>query len=142
MKKNELRIVNIPEKMEKFYGTGKMLHPSVEAIEELISNIPKGYVTTIDSIAKCLAKEAGVDVNCPMRIGNVVKKISKSYSNENIDFKIPFWRVIRSNKEVIKTQNYEYWATLLEDEGFKLSYSKPNSIMVEVTEDKLFDNFV
>jgi len=106
------RIVTIPVKMEKFYGKGKMLHPSMEEVEELIKIIPKGFLATIDSLSKRLAKDSGTDVACPMRTGNAIKKISERYSNDNIDFKLPFWRVIRSNKQVVKTKNFEFWASL------------------------------
>uniref|UniRef100_UPI003F5CE552 hypothetical protein n=1 Tax=Maribacter litoralis TaxID=2059726 RepID=UPI003F5CE552 len=75
------KIVDIPTKMEKFYGKGKMLHPSVEEIEELVKTIPKGFVATIDALAKRLATDFGTDVTCPMRTGNGIKKIAERYSN-------------------------------------------------------------
>ena len=133
------KIVDIPTKMEKFYGKGKMLHPSVEVIEELVKIIPKGFVVTIDLIAMRLAKDFGTDVTCPMRTGNALKKIAEHYSNDNIDFKIPFWRVIRSDKLVIKSKNFEYWASQLEDEGFKLLFTKNGSIKIDVDSSRMFD---
>ena len=131
------KIVDIPSKMEKFYGKGTMLHPSIEEVEALVKMIPKGFVVTIDAIAKQLAKEANTDVTCPMRTGNAIKKISERYSNDNINFDVPFWRVIRSNKMVVKTKNYEFWATVIEKEGFTLSFPKANEIKVEVNDDKV-----
>lgn len=132
------KIVAIPTKMEKFYGKGKMLHPSVEVIEELIKTIPKGKVATIDSLAKRLAKDYDTGVTCPMRTGNAIKKIAERYSNNNIDFQIPFWRIIRSDKLVIKFKNFEYWASQIEDEGFKLLYKKSGSIKVDVDSSRMF----
>lgn len=132
------KIVDIPVKMEKFYGKGKMLHPSVEVIEELVKTIPKGFVVTIDLIAKRLAKDFGTDVTCPMRTGNAIKKIAERYSNDNIDFQIPFWRVIRSDRLVIKSKNFEYWASQIEDEGFKLLFTKNGSIKVDVDSSRMF----
>ena len=63
-------IVSIPVKMEKFYGKGTMLHPSLDEIENLVNLIPKGKITTIDILCKRLAKDAGTNVTCPMRTGN------------------------------------------------------------------------
>lgn len=132
------KIVDIPPKMEKFYGKGKMLHPSIEEIEELVRTIPKGSVATIDALAKRLAKDLGTDVTCPMRTGNALKKIAERYSNDNIDFQLPFWRVIRSDKLVIKSKNFEFWASLIEDEGFKLLFTKSGSIKVNLDASKMF----
>jgi alkylated DNA nucleotide flippase Atl1 len=133
------KIVDIPVKMEKYYGKGKMLHPSVETVEKLVVSIPNGYVATIDGIAKRLTKDAGTDVTCPMRTGNAIKKIANRYTKENIDYKVPFWRVIRTDKIVIKSKDFEYWATLLEDEGFNLDFSKSGNVKVVVDSDKIFE---
>lgn len=132
------KIVDIPTKMEKFYGKGKMLHPSIDEIEELVKTIPKGYVATIDALSKRLAKDYSTDVTCPMRTGNAIKKIAERYSNNNIDFQIPFWRVIRSDKLVIKSRNFEFWASQIEDEGFKLLFTKNGSIKVDADSSKMF----
>jgi len=132
------KIVDIPIKMEKFYGKGKMLHPSIIDIEELVRTIPKGSVATIDSLAKRLAKIFSIDVTCPMRTGNALKKIAERYSNDNMDIKIPFWRVIRSDKLVIKSKNFEFWASKIEDEGFKLIFTKSGSIKLDVDSEKVF----
>ena len=132
------KIVPIPIKMEKFYGKGKMLHPSVEEVEMLIKTIPKGYVVTIDTIAKRLAKDFDTDVTCPMRTGNAVRKIAERFSSDTINYEIPFWRVIRSNNLVIKYKNFEFWASQLEDEGFKLLFTKSDAIKVAVDSNKLF----
>tara|TARA_R110002126_G_scaffold236965_1_gene380529 strand:- start:2115 stop:2531 length:417 start_codon:yes stop_codon:yes gene_type:complete len=132
------KIVDIPTKMEKFYGKGKMLHPTVEVIEELVKTIPKGKVATIDALAKRLAKDFSTDVTCPMRTGNAIKKIAERYSQDNADFQIPFWRVIRSDKLVIKSKDFEYWASKIEDEGFKLLFTKKGTLKLDVDSTRLF----
>ena len=133
------KIVDIPSKMEKFYGKGKMLHPSIEEIENLIKTIPICSVATIDALAKRLSTDFGTNVTCPMRTGNAIKKIAERYSNDNVDHKIPFWRVIRSNKMVIKSKNFELWASKIEDEGFKLLFPKPGSIKLDIDSNKMFN---
>lgn len=135
---NKSKIVDIPTKMEKFYGKGKMLHPSVEEIEELVKTIPKGFVATIDALAKRLATDYGTDVTCPMRTGNAIKKIAERYLNDNIDTQIPFWRVIRSDKLIIKSKNFEFCASQIEDEGFRLLFTKSGHIKLEVDSDRMF----
>lgn len=132
------KIVDIPIKMEKFYGKGKMLHPSAESVEELIKMIPKGSIATIETLSKRLAKDFGTDVTCPMRTGNAIKKIAERYENDTVDSQIPFWRVIRSDKLVIKSKNFEFSASKIEDEGFKLIFTKSGSIKVDINSDSIF----
>ncbi len=132
------KLVGIPIKMEKFYGKGTMLHPSMEDIEELVKVIPKGTIATIDGLTKRLSKDFGTDVTCPMRTGNALKKIAERYSSDAIDFQVPFWRVIRSDTQVIKSKNFEFWASLIEDEGFTLLYTKPGAIKVDVDAGRMF----
>lgn len=132
------KIVDIPTKMEKYYGKGKILHPSLSEIEELVRLIPDNKVTTIHHIATRLAKVHGTDVTCPMRIGNVLKKISKQYTLDNVDFEVPFWRVLRNNKMMVKLKNYEQWATLIENEGFELDFTKSGNIKVIFNSDDVF----
>ncbi len=93
-------IVSVPLKMEKYYGKGKMLHPSREDVEACIQKIPYGKLTTLKEIENQLSRLYGTDVACPMRTGNILKKIA----NENASFKLPFWRVIRSNGLLINIQ--------------------------------------
>ena len=131
-------IVNIPVKMERFYGKGKMLHPSIDDVEALLKMVPKGKITTIEALAKRLAQNFGTDVTCPMRTGNAIKKISDRYVDESFDEQIPFWRVIRSNQQLIKSKNYERSAAQIETEGFELTYLKSKEVKVSYSEDQLF----
>ena len=132
------KIIDIPTKMEKFYGKGTMLHPSLSEIEGLISLIPSNKVTTINHIASFLAKNHGTDVTCPMRTGNAIKKIANRFTLENLDDNLPFWRVVRSDKKIFKSKNFEQWASLLEDEGFELSFTKSKNIRVNFDSDDVF----
>jgi len=132
-------IIDIPAKMEKFFGgKGKMLHPEIEMVEDLIRLIPLGKIATIDTLAHKMAQDVGVDVSCPMRTGNAVKKIMEIFSNNDSDDSIPYWRVVKKNKEVINSNCYERCASKLADDGFKLSYPKSGKINVKFTEDELF----
>ena len=131
-------IIDIPEKMEKFYGKGKMLHPDMEVIEELVSRIPRGKITTINALAKKLAGDFGVDITCPMRTGNAIKKMAEAYAQVDNDEKLPFWRVLRTGNLVIKSGNVELSAIKLENEGFKLEYTGTGNIRVHLKPENMF----
>ncbi|WP_343913834.1 hypothetical protein [Aquimarina litoralis] len=132
------KIVNIPVSMEKYFGKGTMLHPSVTAIEELIEQIPVGKVTTIQKIASYLAKVEGTDVTCPMRTGNAIKKIAERHTLLGTDLKTPFWRVVRNDKKLIKSKNYEKSIAKIEDEGFEVDYTKRGEAKISITDDVIF----
>lgn len=131
-------IIDIPVKMEKFYGKGKMLHPDQGRVEELIKEIPFGKITTIDELAKKMAKDVGVELTCPMRTGNNVKKTTERLAGENMNSEIPFWRVIKKDKMILKSKYDALCASNLEQEGFRLSYPKEGKIKVDVDEQDLF----
>lgn len=134
----QAKIVDIPFKMEKFFGKGKMLHPTIEAVEALIETIPKGSVATINSITKRLSKDFQTDVTCPLRTGNAIKKIAAREMDDNFDQQIPYWRVITSNKLIIKSKKQEFAASQIQNEGFELTFTKAGSIQVDVDNDKIF----
>jgi len=135
----KLIIIDIPETMEKFFGgKGKMLHPEIEMVEDLVRLIPLGKIATIDTLAKKMAKDCSVAISCPMRTGNAVKKIIEKFSGDNYDDTIPYWRVVKKNKELINSKSYELCASKLEDEGFKLSYPKSGKIKAHFESVELF----
>jgi len=130
-------IIDIPMKMQKFFGVkGKMLLPEIEMVEGLICLIPLGKIATIGTLANKMAKDFNTDVSCPMRTGNAVKKIIERFSSNSFDNSLPYWRVVKKNKEIINSNYYELCASKLEDEGFKLSYPKSGKIKLnfEVTD--------
>lgn len=133
---NKPNIVTIPSKMERYYGEGTMLHPTIGIISEAILLIPKGQVTTIEYLGHKLAKDFKVNITCPMRIGNSIKKIAKS--NQLSDSNIPYWRVLRKDQLMIKTSTLEYDAVKLEKEGFELSFLKSGNIKVLFEKEELF----
>ncbi|MEO1055085.1 MAG: hypothetical protein AAFX87_30905 [Bacteroidota bacterium] len=116
-----MKKVAIPEKMQKFYGIGTMLHPDKEMVEAMIREIPIGKVATIDSLCGRLADDYGTDVTCPMRTTNLVKAVMGTSANSNTS--IPFWRIIRKNHLLINSPFTVWCAENLEREGFQLDKS-------------------
>ncbi len=131
---NAPTIVPVPEKMQKFYGKGRMLHPSLTMVSELVEAIPLGKITTIDVLAKKMASQYGADVSCPMRTGNHLKALSKSPDVRSI----PFWRVVRTNGMMVKLANYAQWASVLEQEGFQLLFTKNDQVKIRIPEEAMF----
>ena len=132
------KIVDVPPKMVKFYGPGKMLHPDREMVEAAIRSVPPGRLVTIDVLCQVMARQYGTDVTCPMRTGNFVKAISKDLIEELKEPDLPFWRVLRKDRLMINLHDRERWAAQLEDEGFELTYLKSGNIKVMIDEGDLY----
>lgn len=131
-----MKIVAIPEKMEKFYGSGTMLHPDQELVENIIKEIPAGQVATIDSLCQRLAQDHETNVTCPMRTSNFVKIISETYFESDVS--VPFWRVIRKNHLLINSSFAKQCAEILEKEGFQVDQNSKGEFKVRNAEDRLF----
>lgn len=134
----EIKIVSIPQKMEKYYGKGTMLHPELDRVRELVNQIPRGKVATIDLLAKKMADDVGADVTCPMRTGNAIKRLAGDF-HEELNDPTPFWRVIRTDKALVKTGAYDFCAAKLEEEGFELNYVNNDTIKVKLEPSDLVD---
>lgn len=131
-----MKKIIIPEKMQKFYGTGIMLHPDKEMVEEMIQKIPYGKITTIDVFCQKLARDHHANVTCPMRTGNFVKAITKTHANSGVS--IPFWRIIRKNLLLINSPFTEICAENLENEGFQINQTNKGAFEVLCVENRLF----
>ena len=117
-----MKTVAIPEKMEKFYGTGTMLHPDQDLIEDLLRKIPQGKVATIDTLCEKMASDHGTNVTCPMCTSNILKKMAEHLST--MEASIPFWRIIRANLLLINSKNLDFSVARLEEEGWQLERTK------------------
>jgi len=133
-----VKIVPIPQKMEKYYGSGTMLHPEVEMVRETVMTIPFGRITTIKLLTEKMAKDFDVDVACPMRTGNHLKQLSKESSVAHWDKSVPFWRVIRNDKRLVKLTDYSHWAAVLAQEGFELYHDKTGTIKIAFSTEQLY----
>lgn len=131
-----MKKVSIPEKMQKFYGVGIMLHPDIEMVEELVKLIPHGKVATIDTICQKLAGDYGAKVTCPMRTASAIKSIAELTSLNDVS--VPFWRIIRKNHLLINSSQIERCVDNLVQEGFKLSQTAKGDFKLMDINEKLF----
>jgi hypothetical protein len=96
----EPKIVTIPPKMVKRFGSGKMLIPSPLDVEALIRKVKKGKLVTQDEIRKRLAKDFKVDVTCPITTGifvHIVAGAAEENLREGKKQMTPYWRVIKAD---------------------------------------------
>ena len=99
-KEQEPKIVKIPPKMVKRFGTGKMLIPRPLDVDALIRRVKKGKLVTQDQIRKRLAKDFKVNVTCPITTGIFVRIAAEAAEEDLREGKkqiTPYWRVLKAD---------------------------------------------
>ncbi|MEM9329574.1 MAG: hypothetical protein AAGA85_28200 [Bacteroidota bacterium] len=131
-----MKKVGIPEKMQKFYGFGTMLHPDEEMVGAMIGQIPEGKVATINSLCERLAMDHDTNVTCPMRTSNIVKAMMQIAGDASAS--IPSWRVIRKNHLLINSPVTAQCAEKLQKEGIQVHQNSKGEFKVQGASDRLF----
>jgi len=124
----EDEIVVIPKTMEKFFGcSGKMVKPSIKTVKQIVEQIPKGKLYTLEQIKEKLAFDFNVQTACPASINKALLILSKE------EKPICYWRVIKKKGELISKfpDGVEGHGLLLEIEGFEIDTSKKYPIVFE-----------
>jgi len=121
-------IVDIPIKMEKFFGcSGKMLKPSTDFVKAIVKKIRKGKLITLEQLRERLASDFCVQTACPSSTTKALQLLSKE------EEPVCYWRVIKKKGELITKfpNGVEGHASLLQKEGFEIDYSKKNPVVVD-----------
>ena len=94
------KVVDVPPKMVKRFGNGKMLIATPLLVDALIRQVERGRLVTVRQLRERLAKDFKVDSTCPLTTGIFVR-IAAETAGE--DFRMgrpeitPYWRVIRDD---------------------------------------------
>ena len=99
-KEQEPRVVDVPPKMAKRFGTGKMLIATPLLVDALIRKVEEGKLVTVRQLRERLAKDFKVDSTCPLTTGIFVR-IAAETAEEDLRMGrgdiTPYWRVIRDD---------------------------------------------
>ena len=97
------KIVEIPLKMQKRFGTGKMLIAKPLDVGALIRKVQKGKLVTVTQVMEKLAKDAHADCACPMTTGiflRIVAEVAEEDLRGEKGEVTPYWRVLKSDGSV------------------------------------------
>ena len=124
------KVVKVPLKMQKRFGTGTMLVPRPMDVDVLMRKIPKGKLATTTQICDRLAKDCKADCACPMTTGIFIKIAAETAEEDlrNGKEKItPYWRVIKADGSLNEKfpGGTEAQAKRLGQEGHVISVGKP-----------------
>ncbi len=133
----EFKVIDIPIRMRKRFGKGKMLIPRPSDLEDLIKKIRKGKLVTKSELRNRLSADFNADVTCPITAGIFLRIIAEAAEEESQNGKkaiTPYWRVINNDGSLnVKLPGGEkHQAEYLKKEGHKIGKSaKGNRLIVK-----------
>jgi hypothetical protein len=99
-KPSQAKVVEIPPKMRKRFGTGSMLIPVPTEVDGLVRTVGEGQLTTPGRIREVLAAKYGADVTCPLVTG-IFLWIAANTAEEDAGAGkrriTPYWRVVKDD---------------------------------------------
>ena len=93
------KIVEVPPKMQKRFGTGKMLIARPLDVDALIRKVQRGKLVTVTQLMEKLAKDARADCACPMTTGiflRIVAEVAEEDFKSGKEKVTPYWRILKS----------------------------------------------
>jgi alkylated DNA nucleotide flippase Atl1 len=72
-------------------------------VDQLMRQVPRGRVTTIDELRKVLARRHGATIACPLTTGIfswIAARAAAEAESEGKMKTTPFWRTLKSNGEL------------------------------------------
>ena len=97
------RIVTIPPKLTARWGTGTLLIPRPRDVDDLMRQVPKGKLTTINDLRAALARRHGATAGCPITTG-IFAWIAAHAAEESAAAGrkriTPYWRTLKANGEL------------------------------------------
>ena len=111
--------------MSKRWGTGTVVIPTPKEVDEIMGEVPKGKLITLNEIRKKLAKKHGATIGCPITTGIfawIAAHAAEEAETEGKKDITPYWRTLKTGGIInpkypggIETQK-----KLLEEEGHKV----------------------
>ena len=97
------KVITIEGKLSKRWGEGTCVIPAPIEVDEIMRGIPKGKLTTIDSIRQKLASKHGATIACPITTGIfawIAAHAAEESAAEGKKRITPYWRTLKSGGEV------------------------------------------
>ena len=123
------KVKQITDKMSKRWGTGTVVIPAPVEVDEIMKQVPKGKLITINQIRGILAQKHGATVGCPLTTGifvNIAARAAEEVAAEGKKDITPYWRTLKSKGELNEKYpgGVEAQATHLRAEGHTIELSK------------------
>jgi len=119
------KVEPITNNMSKKWGEGTVVIPAPIEVDEIMRNVPRGKLITIDQIRKKLAVKHKASIGCPLTTG-IFAWVSAHAANEAaLEGKTditPYWRTLKTGGLINEKYpgGINYQKQLLENEGHKI----------------------
>ncbi len=93
------RIGEIHGPMSTRWGAGTMVIPAPKEVDAMMSQVPKGKLTTINAIRAALARTHGVTMGCPITTGIfawIAAHAAEEAALEGQAKTTPYWRTLKT----------------------------------------------
>ena len=97
------KVEKITDKMSKRWGTGTVVIPAPIEVDEIMKEVPKGKLVTIDRIRVILARKHGATIGCPLTTGIfawIAANAAEEAAAEGEKNTTPYWRTLKSGGEL------------------------------------------
>lgn len=97
------KVEEITGKMSTRWGTGTVAIPAPKDVDEIMKNVPRGKLITINQIREVLARKYGATIGCPITTGIFAWIAAHAAEEEAVEGKIditPYWRTLKSDGEL------------------------------------------
>jgi len=126
---NHGKVMAVPPRMQKRFGTGTMLIPRPLDIDVIVRQVRKGSLIRQGQIREMLARQAGADCTCPLTTGIFLRIIAEAAEEDRASGKkriTPYWRVIKDDGGLNEKfpGGADAQAAYLDDEGIRVRWSK------------------
>ncbi len=94
------KVVRVPPKMRKAFGSGTMLIPRPRDVDAIMRSVKKGRLITTSEIRKRLARKAGADCACPLTTGIFIRIAAEAAEEDRRAGRAritPYWRTVRDD---------------------------------------------
>ena len=138
------KILEIPDRLKAKWGSGNFVIPAPAEVDELMRQVPKGKLTTINHVRMALAKKHHTTTTCPLTTGIfawIAANAAEEGSAKNEKGRLtPYWRTLKTGG--LLNEKYPGGAAAqkkrLLAEGHKVRKNGKNHLVADL-EQSLFD---
>ena len=123
------KVQEVTETMSQKWGTGTFVIPAPREVDEVMKQVPKGKLITINQIRRILAQKHGANFACPITTGIFAWIAANAAGEAAVEGKqntTPYWRTLKSGGELNEKYpgGIEAQAAHLREEGHVIEPSK------------------
>jgi alkylated DNA nucleotide flippase Atl1 len=97
------KVIEITDKISQRWGTGTVCIPAPKEVDEIMKNVPRGKLITVNQIREAVAERHGATIGCPITTGifiSIAARAAEEAAGEGKKDITPYWRTIKSGGEL------------------------------------------